>query len=786
MAVDKNLPAWIIYEDEVYRPDDAAELLTDDYQTIKIRKKLREHIWDEEQKKTVVVESAIEYLNEIVAYDTEASSWRADPITGEVFTQKELVAMDDDERAEVHARTEPLGCVYAWMFGIRGKCVLFRSWESALAFFDTLAAHYKTNKNRRLIVWVHNLSYEFQWMRKRMNWREVFSVGDREVVRCLLSNGIELRDSLILAKLPLEKVGEELRTYKIQKQVGKLDYELIRTPATPLTKDEEHYCINDCLVLCAYIWEKCQDDGDITKIPMTDTGYVRRHTRKACLQCGKNKSYIKMIQGLRLSVSDYVILKDAFAGGFTHGCWDHFADVFRDERTEERPQWWFDRRVSSNDETSAYPAMMLARKYPMTCFTEHDDIKTIGDVWDYKRAGFATVFRIRIWGLRGAKKWTRRTGCRGEHVLSKSKCYIPKGSKVAIDNGRLISAEYLETAMTDVELEYFSHFYEWDAHEVYDARCAMYGYLPREIIEATLYFYEGKTTLKDVQDKVALYLKRKGQLNSEYGMMVMDIVRQVCNYSSGEWQIRNPEEFELDEMDGAIEMYNSDKNRFTFFAWGVWITAYARARLIKAIGWELYLDHVYCDTDSLKHLYHDRHARFFEEEDKKIIREIEECLDYYVIDKAAMRPKTVEDVEKPIGVWDYEGTYKQFKMCGAKRYLAEHWNKKKGEWEIEATVAGCNKKRLSAWLSGKLDDNGKPAEIERDAFKTFDINLVVPARVANRVLTTYFDDAVVGTVTDYLGNEYTFEEMSGVSMEPSAFTMKITKEYAALVGAFIS
>lgn len=803
---DYNLPEWVVYEDRAFTPEEFEELLRDDYMEIDHSRTIKETDeagnvigarvvggkelgWVTNPKTGGLMYSheRVKYLNEIVAYDTETSSWRVDPKTGRVWTQKELREMDDDERKDVLAVTVPMACVYAWMLAIRGKCVLFRSWEGFLEALARMAKHYKTSLTRRLIVWVHNLAYEFQFMRRRLDWHDVFSVGDREVVRCLCRNGIEFRDSLILAKLSLEKVGEDLETYKIKKQVGSLDYEPIRTPETPLTPEEVHYCVNDCLVLNAYIWEKCAADGDITKIPMTDTGYVRRHTRRLCLKPGREKKngvsyrthdYQKLMRSLTLSVSDYRIYKAAFAGGFTHGCWEKFGVVFQDERTDEGAPWWLDRRVSSADETSAYPAHMLAKKYPMTRPVYVEDIKTLGDAWAYKRAGYALAFKCRIWGLESRFRW--------EHVLSRSKGVIPEICRYSEDNGRLIDCEYLETAMTDVELEYLQHFYKIQHMEIYECRVSKYEYLPREIIEATLFFYAGKTTLKGVEDRVQEYLKLKGELNSEYGMMVMDIVRQICTYTPGdEWKFTNPQDKEISELDEEMAQYNDDPQRFTFFPWGVWITAYSRARLLRMIGWELYSDHVYCDTDSLKHLYHFRHVRGFEEDDARMTAEIEACLDYYGLDRELMRPETKDGVKKPIGVWDDEGTYKRFKMLGAKRYLAEAWDKKTGAWVVEATVAGCRKKSLSEWLRGEVDDVNQPAEIRRDPFEVFDIDLIVPPKISGRMISTYIDEPFVGVVTDYLGHEAVISEESAVSLMPSAYKMSISDDYAELVGALI-
>ena len=50
---------------------------------------------------------------------------------------------------------------------------------------------------------------------------------------------------------------------------------------------------------------------------------------------------------------------------------------------------------------------------------------------------------------------------------------------------------------------------------------------------------------------------------------------------------------------GQLSSYNSNFNRFLFYAWGVWVTAHARNNLLQnLIKFDEYI--VYTDTDSLK------------------------------------------------------------------------------------------------------------------------------------------------------------------------------------------
>ena len=100
--------------------------------------------------------------------------------------------------------------------------------------------------------------------------------------------------------------------------------------------------------------------------------------------------------------------------------------------------------------------------------------------------------------------------------------------------------------------------------------------------------------MKGVQGKETEYLLSKGMLNSVYGMCVTDIVKDNAIYSDDDnWG------FEKVDIDEEIQKYNDSKNRFLYYAWGIWVTAYARRNLwtgILAVG----KDYIYSDTDSIK------------------------------------------------------------------------------------------------------------------------------------------------------------------------------------------
>lgn len=265
----------------------------------------------------------------------------------------------DIETSSVQSSGLKMSLTYEWSFGINGIVTVGRTWEEYEELIRNVENLFGTSENVRLIVYVHNLSYEFQFMRKIFEWDKVFSLDVRKPVYAITKTGIEYRCSYKLSGYNLETVGKNLQKYKVEKMSGDLDYSKVRHSKTPLTEKEWQYCVHDVLVVMAYIQEKIESDGDITKIPLTKTGYVRNYCRNNCFYLYKShkrggwkyKQYRQLMRNLTLTPDEYNQLKRAFQGGFTH------ANAVYSGRILEN--------VGSFDFTSSYPYVMISEKYPM-------------------------------------------------------------------------------------------------------------------------------------------------------------------------------------------------------------------------------------------------------------------------------------------------------------------------------------------------------------------------------------------------------------------------------------
>lgn len=637
--------------------------------------------------------------------------------------------------------------MYAFVFGVNGKAVIGRSWEEAMLCFTKACEDLDLGEKRRLVIYVHNLAYEFQFIRFRLPWLKVFATDERKPLYALTVTGLEFRCSNRLSGYSLEKVGEHLTKYPVKKMVGDLDYSLLRHPETPLTPKELGYVLNDGLVVMAYIQEEIERCGRIDRIPLTKTGYVRKHCRDACLYDGSHKhnvrkfyAYRNLMKHMILSPLEYRELKRAFQGGFTHA-----SSLWSRRRAND---------VASYDFTSSYPAVMLSEKFPMGT-GERIHIKD-REEFDFNLKAYCCLFDIAFDGLVSRFPY--------EHYISSSKCVNMVNQKV--DNGRIYCADHLETTITDIDFQIIRKTYAWKSMRVKNFIRYRRGYLPHDFVKAILDLYQTKTELKGVAGKEVEYMNSKEMLNSCYGMTVTDPCRPEISFDGGQWSLEEGDEEE------QLQRYNDSKRRFLFYPWGIWTTAYARRNVWMGIL-ECKGDYIYSDTDSIKIVHRENHEAFISWYNNMITEKLEKAMAYHKIPLERIRPKTKDGVEKPLGVWDYEGTYDSFRTLGAKRYMTML-----GE-DLSITVSGVNKKFAVPYLWHEFKN--------ADAiFDHFDEDLIFPGvylkdgneeSATGKNVHCYIDDPREGDMVDYLGNPYHYFEWSAIHMSPASYELSLSTAY---------
>lgn len=669
---------------------------------------------------------SVDYLNVPCVFDIEASSFY------------------DTETNEKRA------VMYAWVFGINGKCVRGRTWKEFHVLLNSIVDKYNLSKDKRLVIYVHNLSYEFQFIRKHFNWIKVFSLSERQPIYAVTDTGIEFRCSYLLSGYSLEMVGNNLKKYKVKKMVGDLDYDLLRLPITPLTDTEWGYILNDGLVVMAFIQEEIERLGTIIDLPITKTGYVRNYCRERCLTL--TNSYQKLVHSLTLEPHEYDKLKEAFAGGYTHANHNWVGKNIFVGKTVNSIDI---HSIGSYDLTSSYPTVMVSEKFPMSKGLR---VKISSqEQFNNFLNKYCCLITIRFHNIDEIFTY--------EHYISKSKCLLCEND--IVDNGRVVSADDIIITITELDFDIIRKTYSFEYYQVLDMYIYQKSYIPREFVLCVLGLYADKTKLKGVEGEEIRYLKSKEMLNSLYGMCVTDICRDEIVYDNDLWTT------ESCNITRTLTKYNDNPQRFISYPWGVWVTAYARYNLWKILI-QLNNDYVYADTDSLKIINYEKYIPIISKYNDEIISKIKKCLAFNNIDSSYCKPKNNKGEIKPLGVWDFEGSLSKFKTLGAKRYIYEH------DGKLTLTISGVNKQTGVQYL---IDKYKTPLKI----FNAFKDNLEFPAlytdksgeekRGCGKLTHTYIDEIFEGYAIDYLGNKAYYREFSATHLELTTYSMSMDEAF---------
>ena len=654
-----------------------------------------------------------DWLYEIPLVKRKAGNQR----TRKRIQYKDLITAFDIETTRLEDIEQSIMYVWQWQFG-DDYTVVGRTWEQFEKFQRKLKA---VLEDSVLVVFVHNLSYEFQFLRGiyPFNQDEVFAIKSRKVLKCNMWDSFEFRCSYIHSNMNLDTYTKKMGV-KHKKLTGTFDYEKIRYPWTELSDEELAYCVHDVQGLVEAIEIEMEHDGDnLYTFPLTSTGYVRRDAKKAMSQV--NYRFVKE------QLPDYEIykmLREAFRGGNTH------ANRYYTNYTLHN--------VHSADRSSSYPDVMCNCKFPISQFYRLGDIgydevlKMIG-----KRQK-ACLMRVAITGLHLTRiDW----GC---PYLSLSKCrHIENALE---DNGRIISADYLETTVTDIDMKIILQEYSFTDIKFYDVGTARYGYLPEPLIKTICQYYRYKTELKNVPGQELLYMKSKNKLNSLYGMCAQDPVKQSILFIENDFKEQNENEAEL------LLAYN--KKAFLAYQWGVWVTAWARYRLEEGIQ----LAHgdvndpnapqfVYCDTDSVKYLGEIDLSKFNTERIKDSKRS-----GAYATDP--------QGITHYMGVYEKEHDMCEFRTMGAKKYVYRETPDDK----LVCTIAGVSKS-----LGGKeLEEHGGITAFH-EGF-TFD--------KAGGLEAVYNDNP---EQRDIVRDGHQLKVTSNVVLRPSTYTLGLTADYKRLL-----
>lgn len=573
----------------------------------------------------------------------------------------------------------------------------------------------------RLVIWVHNLSYEFQFLRGIYDFAtdEVFCTAPRKILRAEMRAAFEFRCSYLHCNMSL---GEYTRKYKVEHMKldgDTFDYSKTRYPWTPLTDEEWRYQLHDVIGLCEALEAEMNIDGDdLYSVPLTSTGYVRREVRRAMASYKRYK-----LPATLPPVEVFELLHAAFRGGDTHANRYYSGRILHG--------------VNSADRSSSYPDVQCNHEFPVGSwlYIKDPDERHLRLLIDKRKKAY--VMRASFTGicLRNIR-W-------GFPYISRDKCEALRGG--VYDNGRVLKADTLTTTFTDVDMEIMSEQYTWESMTPLEMACSRYGKLPDEYTAVAKEYYRRKTELKDIPGQEIYYMKSKNLLNSIYGMSAQNPAKPLIEFHNGNYV----------EHESTTEerLLNSYKTAFQSYAWGVWTTAWARYEL--QAGLKLAGDNaVYCDTDSVKYLGEIDWSGYNAERIKSSTEN-----GAYASDKNGKLHH--------MGVYEMEKSYYRFATLGAKKYAFQY--SEGGATRV--TIAGVTKRSGGAELDVG-DEYGKGLErfILLDPPFTF--------RTAGGTEARYRDGWVH---TDIELDGHRISVPPCVVLRPSTYTLGITAEYEAIL-----
>lgn len=666
--------------------------------------------------------------DDIMTFDVEVSS-------GFIHDGQTVEQFDKSKDDLYYRECEKVALMYVWQFSINENVFMGRTVEELKEFLEAL----KEWDFHTKYVYIHNLSYEFQCILRDLfddEFEKVFAREKRKVLFCEKDSFV-FRCSYFLTNMSLETwaIQKELPVKKLSSD---LDYLKIRTPKTKLTEKEVEYCLHDCLVMFYGLVEYKKTYGSIYNIPLTQTGEVRREIQKRMNVSSELKYRKKCAMLFPDRIEDYKLLVNVFQGGYTH------ANYKKAGRTIEGI-------IFGKDLSSSYPTVMCLKRFPITRFYDTEFSEEY--LKEYKYSFIIQIECVNIHSKTYNSFWSV------SHCDELSEDYKK-------DNGRLISASRAVMTMTNIDYKTFVKVYNCETINVKMFKVAINGYLSPTFIRYVLELFAQKTELKGIEEKKDLYMKAKQYINSMYGCCVTRDLSDDVLFEDGDWTE------ELLNAESYVDKVQYQRKRlskiFGAYQFGVFITAYARENLWKAIQ-ELDSDLIYCDTDSV--YYINNHDDFFENYNKEIEEEENEVADRLNVSRETFCPKDKKGIKHRLGIWESEHDVASpcneriiaFKTLGAKKYIYQT-----ADGRLHMTVSGVRKKAVEQIKS--IDE--------------FNEGLVFDIDHAKKLLPHYIDNMrndIVWNKGEY--DEYvpTSEQKHGICMQPTTYSLGMSLDYIELL-----
>lgn len=606
------------------------------------------------------------------------------------------------------------------------------------------------DKIGKIVVFVHNLSYEFQFIKDFFEWSNIVATSNKKIISAE-TDRLVFRCSYCLSNMNLERFLQQENVPE-EYLKSKMDYIKVRYPWTPITEEEYIYCRNDVVGLHIALQNRIDEcyNQDINNLPLTSTGYVRKDCRKAM---SKNPSNRWRFKNDAMDLETFKMCHEAFRGGNTHANKMYVNKVQKNMNGMDiASSYIFDEMVYG------YPT----RFFDLKCRTwkEFDFIRHNWNDW-------GMLIECCFYNLR-----LKNEAATPVPYIPVSKCkplhFDNEDDSPQVDNGRLLHTGengYCGMIITEIDYNIIEAMYDWDKVTFGRIKYSKKKMLPEELRKQIMAYFYNKTTKKKADPY--LYAKSKALLNSTFGMCVTYPLKPHYAFNNEE-KLLIPQEVEEGEL--LEEFYDSFAS-FLDYQIGVWITAYARMEL----QWAINLlgnkhdpnksDLVYCDTDSVKYLNPEDH----EEDMKNLNKKIEEIARF----NGAFC--TFEGKDYVLGVFEDDGEYPKFITFGAKKYIYG------SDDNFHITISGVPKLKghneiLKSCIRGRLKNPPKGSQLKNP----FDIKKGYKFPAIK--LTSVYNDLEVPQKYEVDGHIIEFG--SNIALYPNSYKLGLTYAYEQLLEVY--
>lgn len=621
----------------------------------------------------------------------------------EVFYCQDTINLDI-ETAWNHKEDNPV----CWMVSCRiiwqDQKYLFRNPMEVMDWYNQLAKDLNLDPNHRIITIIHNASYDLSYLlpyiRKYMPQGHKYGIFDSPN-KCIIyrQNCFEFRCTFRLTNTSLYKWSNEMKVDHV-KQIGMYDYNKVLYQDSELSRKEINYGTYDVLAMVE-AWKKqlAKFGDDITTVPLTSTGYVRRILRRASRHdCYYRQNYFWDNQ---LSLDQMDMCLNAFAGGYTHN------NRFLKDEILTPPDGTTGKH---RDFRTAYIEHLVNDPLPWGRPIDYYDITrpicrmvkmNIDKVLSLSPEYF-TVTKIHIYNIRLKDKNVTMPYFQVSKMFNKSWKVDGKGNKKRElnyfqDNGRLLfmvpDSGHFVTYLDNYQLEIIKDQYTFQ-YIIEKVLIIKNMPMPAVLKEPIDLLFTQKSDLKkeyhELRKKHGEFDERtiqklyelnqvKKLLNAIYGCFVTSPLRR--NHMEGSPELRSDEERHQE----LLKYYHAMTN-FLPYQVGIAITAAQRFELFKMIRLIGYENCLYSDTDSL--FYYST-------------PEIEKKINKYIKDKQKDSAYIVDSYGEKVYYYDFEEEpdWIAFKGLHSKCYGVI--TDQDGRQELKVTIAGVPERTMIGLKKGK-------------------------------------------------------------------------------------